>query len=359
MGKRSIVPFGPQHPVLPEPIHLDLVLEDEKVIEAIPSIGFIHRGLEKLIEKRDFNDYMYVIERICGICSFMHGMGYCEALERIFDVEIPDRSKYLRTIWCEMSRTHSHLLWLGLLADAFGFEALFYQCWRMREKILDMFEASTGGRVIFSVNKVGGVLKDMDKQMLESFVKEFDAMEEELKKLCDVFLTDITVISRLKNVGVLSKEDAITYGAVGPMMRASGIAIDTRKLGYAAYNDIDFKIITSNNCDSYARCEVRIGELFQSFDIIRKAVKQIPDGDIATTVKGNPNGEAFVRLEQPRGEAIFYIKANGTKYLDRARVRTPTFTNLAPLTKILQGCDYADVPILVLTIDPCVSCTER
>ncbi len=359
MGKRSVVPFGPQHPVLPEPIHLDLVLEDEKVVEAIPSIGFVHRGLEKLIEKRDFNDYMYVIERICGICSYMHGMGYCEGLERIFDVEIPDRAKYLRTIWCEMSRVHSHLLWLGLLADAFGFESLFYQCWRMREKVLDMLEASTGGRVIFSVNKIGGVLKDMDKNMLEGFVKEFDAMEEELKKLCDVFLFDTTVESRLRKVGILTKEDAIACGAVGPMMRASGIEIDTRKLGYAAYSDIDFKVITSNDCDSFARCEVRIKEIFQSFDIIRQAVKQIPDGDISIAVKGNPDGEAFVRLEQPRGEAIFYFKANGTKFLERARVRTPTFTNLASLVKLLQGCDYADVPILVLTIDPCVSCTER
>lgn len=359
MGKRSVVPFGPQHPVLPEPIHLDLVLEDEKVIEAIPSIGYIHRGLEKLIEKRDFNDYLYVIERICGICSYMHGMGYCEALERIFDVEIPDRAKYLRTIWCEMSRVHSHLLWLGLLADAFGFESLFYQCWRMRERVLDMFEASTGGRVIFSVNKIGGVLKDMDKDMLASFVKEFDAMEDEIKKLCNVFLTDYTVESRLRKVGILTKEDAIATGAVGPMMRASGIEIDTRKTGYAAYSNIDFKIITSNDCDSYARCEVRIKELFQSFDIIRQAVAQIPDGELSIAVKGNPDGEAFMRVEQPRGEAIYYVKANGTKNLDRARVRTPTFTNLTPLVKILQGCDYADVPILILTIDPCVSCTER
>ena len=359
MGKRTVVPFGPQHPVLPEPIHLDLVLEDEKVIEAIPSIGYINRGVEKLIEKRDFNDYLYVIERICGICSYMHGMGYCESLERIFDVEIPDRAKYLRTIWCEMSRIHSHLLWLGLLADAFGFEALFYQCWRMREKVLDMFEASTGGRVIFSVNKIGGVLKDMDKDMLASFVKEFDAMEEELKKLCDVFLTDYTVISRLKKVGILTKEDAIVTGAVGPMMRASGIEIDTRKLGYAAYSNIDFDIITSNDCDSYARCEVRIKEIFQSFSIIRQAVKAIPDGELSITVKGNPSGEAFIRVEQPRGEAIYYAKANGTKFLERMRVRTPTFTNLTPLVKILQGCDYADVPILVLTIDPCISCTER
>lgn len=152
MANRTIVPFGPQHPVLPEPIHLDLVLEDEKVVEAIPSIGFVHRGLEELAGRRDFHDYQYVVERICGICSFKHGMAYCETLEQIFGAEVPPRAKYLRTIWGEMSRIHSHLLWLGLLADAFGFDALFMQCWRMREKVLDMFEASTGGRVIFSVN---------------------------------------------------------------------------------------------------------------------------------------------------------------------------------------------------------------
>lgn len=359
MAKRSVVPFGPQHPVLPEPIHLDLVLEDEKVIEAIPSIGFVHRGLEKLIEKRDYNDYLYVIERICGICSFMHGMGYCESIERIMDVEVPDRAKYLRTIWCEMSRVHSHMLWLGLLADAFGFESLFMQSWRMREKILDMFEASTGGRVIFSVNKVGGVLKDMDKDMLKTFVGMFDEMEKSIRELTSVFLNDYTVATRLKGVGILSKEDAINLGAVGPMMRASGIEIDTRKLGYAAYNDIDFKIITSKDCDSYARCEVRINEIFQSFDIIRQAVAKIPDGPIATPVKGKPDGEAFVRVEQPRGEAIYYVKANGSMFLDRCRVRTPTFTNLTSLLKVLQGCQFADVPILILTIDPCISCTER
>lgn len=359
MANRTIVPFGPQHPVLPEPIHLDLVLEDEKVVEAIPKIGYVHRGLEKLVQKRDFNDYVYVIERTCGICSFMHGMGYVEAMERIFDTEIPDRAKYLRTIWCEMSRIHSHLLWLGLLADAFGFEALFYQCWRMREEILDMFEESTGGRVIFSVNKIGGVLKDMPPEMLTKFVNNLNNMEKELHALADVFLSDYTVESRLRGVGILTKEDAVRLGAVGPMMRASGIELDTRKLGYAAYSDLDINIITSNECDSYARCEVRINEIFQSIDIIRQAVSKIPNGEIAVAIKGNPNGEAFMRVEQPRGEAIYYCRANGTKFLERARVRTPTFTNLTPLLHILGGSQLADVPLLILTIDPCISCTER
>jgi ech hydrogenase subunit E len=194
-------------------------------------------------------------------------MGYAEGIERIMDVEIPDRAKYLRTIWCEMSRLHSHLLWLGLLADAFGFESLFMHCWRMRETILDMFEASTGGRVIFSVNKIGGVLKDMDSSMLRSFVDMFDKMEEEVRQLTNVFMNDYTVASRLKGVGILTKDDAILYGAVGPMMRAAGIEQDTRKLGYAAYGDLDFDIITGKDCDSYARCMVRVEEIFQSFNM--------------------------------------------------------------------------------------------
>lgn len=359
MGEKSVVPFGPQHPVLPEPIHLDLVLEDEKVIEAIPSIGFVHRGLEGLADKRDFNDYQYVIERICGICSFKHGMCYCESLEKIFDAEIPQRAKYLRTIWGEMSRIHSHLLWLGLLADAFGFDALFMQCWRMREKVLDMFETSTGGRVIFSVNKIGGVLRDMDSSMLKSFVDIFDGMQKDLKALTNTFINDYTVKSRLVGVGILTKDDALRLGAVGPMARASGIEIDMRKTGYEAYGDIDFDIITSNDCDGYARCCVRIGELFQSISIIKQLADKIPNGDIATQIKGNPNGEAIVRVEQPRGEAFYYAKANGTKFLERFRVRTPTFTNIASLIHILPGSELADVPLQILTIDPCISCTER
>lgn len=359
MANRTIVPFGPQHPVLPEPIHLDLVLEDEKVVEAIPKIGYIHRGLEKLVEKRDFNDYTYVIERTCGICSFMHGMGYVEAMERIFDTEIPDRAKYLRTIWAEMSRVHSHLLWLGLLADAFGFEALFYQCWRMREHVLDMFEESTGGRVIFSVNKIGGVLKDMPAEMLVKFVNNFNEIEKELRQLTEVFLKDYTVESRLRGVGILTTEEAIRLGAVGPMMRASGIEIDNRTLGYGAYSDLNFDIITSKECDCYARCEVRINEIFQSIDLIRQAAAKIPSGELSTPIKGNPNGEAFARMEQPRGEAIYYCRANGSKFLERVRVRTPTFTNITPMIETLKGAEFADVPLLILTIDPCISCTER
>lgn len=359
MSKKSIVPFGPQHPVLPEPIHLDLVLEDEKVLGVIPNIGFIHRGLEGLVEKKDFNAMVYVAERTCGICSFGHGMGYCEAVEAVMGVEVPPRAKYLRTIWMEMSRIHSHLLWLGLQADGFGFESLFYQAWRIRERILDMIEASTGGRVIFSVNKIGGVLKDMDPDMLWAFLDELDRVEKEVKVIANTFLNDYTVQSRLKGVGILTKKQVHALGAVGPMARASGFKIDNRLLGYEAYGDLDFEPVISNEGDCWSRCDVRIKEIYQSIDLIRQCVKKIPGGELSAPVKGNPKGEAFVRIEQPRGEAFYYVKGEGKPNLNRFRIRTPTFANLAPLTEMLVGADYADVPIMILTIDPCISCTER
>lgn len=359
MGKRTVVPFGPQHPVLPEPIHLDLVLEDETVVEAIPQIGYIHRGLEKLVEKKDYQQYTFVAERICGICSFMHGMGYCMAIESIMDVEIPERAKFLRTIWAELSRIHSHLLWLGLSADAFGFESLFMHSWRLREQVLDIFEETTGGRVIFSVCDIGGVRKDISAEVLAKIDGIMSRFDKEVKEITDVFLNDDSVKHRTQGVGVLSKEMAHNLGAVGPMARASGIRHDMREEGYAAYGKLNFEPIIETAGDSYARTVVRIREVFQSIDLIRQCIAMIPDGEISVKVKGNPDGEHFTRIEQPRGEVVYYAKANGSKFLDRVRVRTPTFANIPALLETLKGCALADVPILILTIDPCISCTER
>lgn len=359
MAKRTVIPFGPQHPVLPEPIHLDLVLEDEKVVEAIPSIGYVHRGLEALVKSKDFIEYTYVAERICGICSFIHGLGYCQTIEEIMKIEVPERALYLRTIWAEFSRIHSHILWLGLLADAFGFESLFMHSWRIREKILDIMEETTGGRVIFGSCKIGGVRKDIDPDTLKRIRNLLEDIEKELKEITDVFIEDYTVKSRLVGIGVLTKEKAYSLGAVGPMLRGSGVSQDMRKLGYAAYDRVDFEPIVETAGDSYARCVVRIREIFQSMDIIRQCIGKIPAGPIDTKVTGNPDGEFFSRLEQPRGEVIYHVKGNGTKFLDRVRVRTPTFANIPALLSILKGCELADVPILVVTIDPCISCTER
>ncbi|MBI5380760.1 MAG: nickel-dependent hydrogenase large subunit [Opitutae bacterium] len=356
---RTVIPFGPQHPVLPEPIMLDLVVEDEKVVEAIPKIGFVHRGLEKLVEKKDFHEFVFVAERVCGICSFIHGQTYCQAVEQIMGVAVPPRAHYLRTIWGELSRLHSHLLWLGLLADGFGFESLFMHSWRVREKVLNIIEATTGGRVIFGTCKVGGVRRDIDTAAMQSLLAQLAVIEKDMREIVDVFLEDNSVKRRLCGVGVLAKDDAYQLGCVGPMARASGLTQDMRQLGYAAFGELTFQPITRPEGDSFARCAVRCGELFQSVDLIRQAAARLPTGEIEVKVTGNPNGEFAARTEQPRGEVVYYVKANGTKNLQRFRVRTPTFANIPALVKLLPGCDLADVPILVLTIDPCISCTER
>jgi ech hydrogenase subunit E len=356
---RTIIPFGPQHPVLPEPIHLDLVVEDEKVVEAQPSIGFIHRGLEKLVEKKDYHEFVYIAERICGICSFIHGQTYCQAIETIMGIPVPPRALYLRTIWGELSRLHSHLLWLGLMADAVGFESLFMHSWRVRERVLNIIEATTGGRVIFGSCKIGGVRRDIDSDAARGMLAELVKIESDARDIVNVFLNDSSVKARLCGVGVLSAQDARNLGCVGPMLRASGVAQDMRKLGYAAFNELAFEPATRAEGDSFARCAVRCEEVFQSIGLIRQAVEKMPAGDIAVKVSGNPNGEFIARTEQPRGEVAYCVKANGAKNLQRFRVRTPTFANLPAMLKLLQGCELADVPVLVLTIDPCISCTER
>ncbi|WP_139906182.1 nickel-dependent hydrogenase large subunit [Clostridium thermarum] len=356
---KTIIPFGPQHPVLPEPLQLKLSLEENVVKEAIPSIGYVHRGLEKIAELKDFNQSVYIVERVCGICSFMHSMAYVRGIEDIMNVTIPERAEYIRVIFAELSRVQSHLLWLGLLADAFGFESLFLEAWKYREQVMDILEMTTGNRVIISANKVGGVTKDLTEDHLKFIIETIDRLDKNLKRIEDVFLNSYTVKQRLAGVGILSKEDAAAYGAVGPMAKASGIALDIRTTGYSAYKYLNFEPITDNAGDSYARCVVRLREVYQSFDLIRQAISKLPSGEISVAVKGMPKGETISRLEQPRGEAIYYMKANGTKNLDRLKIRTPTFANIPALTRILPGCSLPDVPVLILTIDPCISCTER
>ncbi len=360
MGKQTVIPFGPQHPVLPEPIHLDLVLEDEKVVQAVPSIGFIHRGLEKLVEKKDFQEFVYVAERICGICSFMHGMGYCMSVEKIMGLAVPVRAEFLRMLWAELSRVHSHIMWLGLYADAFGFESLFMHSWRLRERVLDLFDLTTGGRVIFSVCKIGGVRRDVDDEMLATISQTLRTLQGELHDLTDVFLNDTSIKLRTVGVGVLDQAAAHGLGTVGPTARASGVRMDIRETGYSAYPHLDFEPVMESGGDCYARMRVRIRELFQSIDLIEQCIAKMPqEREIDVKVTGAPDGEHFARLEQPRGEVIYYAKGNGSKNLERMRVRTPTFANIPALLETLKGCDLADVPILILTIDPCVSCTER
>jgi len=361
-GRRTVIPFGPQHPVLPEPIQLRLVLEDEKVVEALPALGYVHRGLEKLAEKKDFQQVAFIAERICGICSFQHAMGYCQGIETLLGLAVPDRARYLRVVWAELHRLHSHLLWFGLFADAFGFENLYMQSWRSRESVLDIMEATSGGRIMLGTCCVGGVRRDISPEGLDSVLRVCDGLEKDFDSMITPMMHDYSVRQRTVGIGVISARQAHELGAVGPTARACGLARDHRVTGYAAYGELDFSPIAEQAGDCHARAMVRVRELYQGLSLIRQSVKALgktTGQPIATPVKGNPDGETVSRLEQPRGEVTYFVKGNGTKNLERLRVRTPTFANIPPLLAMLPGNQLADVPVIVLSIDPCISCTER
>lgn len=356
---QTVIPFGPQHPVLPEPLHLNLTVEDEIVTSAMPAFGYVHRGLEKLADIRDFRQMIQVVERVCGICSMMHSLIYCQSIESLLKVEIPPKARFLRVIWSELHRLHSHLLWLGLFADAMGFESLFMQVWKVRERIMDINEATAGNRVILSVNVIGGVKRDLDPGQISRIRDELCRVREEMARLEKIILADYTLQTRTRGKGVLTGDLAMELGCAGPVLRGSGIGQDMRMLGYAAYGELDFQPVVEEDGDCYSRSKVRFREVLQSLDLIRQALDKLPTGELVVQVKGNPEGEIVSRVEQPRGECLYYIRANGTKFLERLRIRTPTFANIPALSFMLPGMELADVPVVLLSIDPCVSCTER
>ncbi|MEJ2690504.1 MAG: nickel-dependent hydrogenase large subunit, partial [Deltaproteobacteria bacterium] len=338
---RTVIPFGPQHPVLLEPLHFHLKTEDEIVVEATPALGYVHRGLEKLADSRDVLQMLQVVERVCGICSMIHSLIYCQAIEELMAVEVPRRALFLRVVWSEMHRLQSHLLWLGLFADAMGFESLFMQLWKVRERILEMNEATTGNRIILSVCVIGGVRRDLEDDQCRRLLTVLIEAEEEIKRLTRVILSDPTVRKRTRGKGVLDPDLARELGCVGPTLRGSGIPEDMRFLGYAAYGELRFEPVVEKDCDCYARCVVRFRETLQSIDLVRQALASMPNGEVRVKVKGWPEGEVVARAEQPRGECLYYIKASGEKHLERLRIRTPTFANLPALLAMLPGLELA------------------
>jgi ech hydrogenase subunit E len=272
MSEYTTLPFGPQHPVLPEPLQFKLKMDDERIVEAIPAIGYVHRGLERLIQVRDFSQMVYVVERVCGICSVMHAQTYCQGIEELMGIQVPDRARYLRVVWAELHRIHSHLLALGLLADSFGFESLFMHTWRIRERILDMLEATTGHRILISINIIGGTRRDLSTEQIAMLRTELDTVQADFREVERVFVSEYTIRHRLVGVGVLTKEQAYELGCVGPTARGSGLAQDLRQLGYAAYGELGFEPVVQTDGDSFARMHVRTLEVHQSIELVRRAL---------------------------------------------------------------------------------------
>lgn len=360
-NNRIVIPIGPQHPSLKEPGCFTITLEGEKVIKAVVGIGYNHRGLEKACESRTYIQNLYLIERVCGICSHTHSTAFCQGIEELAGITIPPRAAYIRVLVAELERLHSHLLWLGVAAHEIGFDTLFMYTWRDREKVLDILAEVTGNRVNYGINTIGGVRRDLDEAILQDILIMVDTLQTQIQYYLDLALTESTLAARLAGIGKLSREDAMKFGAVGPVARAAGIGYDIRIAEpYAAYAEIPVKLITDAHADVFGRTVVRIQEMLESLNIIRFCIRNLPDGNIAVKAPRRiPAGEVISRTEAPRGENIHYIRSNDTDMPDRIRVRAPSEANWHGMAQMLEGQYLADVPITIAAIDPCYSCTDR
>jgi membrane-bound hydrogenase subunit alpha len=355
------IPIGPQHPALKEPEGFSVALKGEKIMGVDIRLGYNHRGIEKACEERTYVQDVYLIERVCGICSHSHSTCFIQAVEEIAGLAVPKRALYIRTIIGELERIHSHLLWLGVAGHEIGFDTLLMYTWRDREIVMDILAMLTGNRVNYGLNSIGGVRRDIDPAQAKEILKAMDKLEERTKYYIDVATQETTIIKRLSGVGVVSHDDALRLDAVGPTARASGVMRDTRNDDhYAAYGEIDFNVITDDHCDVYGRTVVRVKELLESYNIIRQALKNMPDGPLSVKAPRNiPAGEALGRYEAPRGEDVHYVKSNGTDKPERVKVRAPTLANVQAVKHMLKDRYLADMPIVIAAIDPCFSCTDR
>lgn len=355
------IPIGPQHPALKEPESFLVTLRGEKITALSVKIGYNHRGIEKACEDRNYIQCMYLIERVCGICSHSHSTCFINAVEEIAGLAVPKRAQYIRTLVGELERIHSHLLWLGVAGHEIGFDTLLMYTWRDRELVMDVLALLTGNRVNYGINTIGGVRRDISQDTIKDVLKAVDMLEERTKYYIEVATEDSTLKQRLSNVGKLSYEDALRLGAIGPTGRASGVDRDVRRDDpYCAYADIKFNVITDNHCDVYGRTVVRLKELMESYGIIRQVLKNLPEGPISVRAPRKiPAGEAFSRYEAPRGEDVHYVRSNGTEMPDRVKVRAPTLANVQVVSHMLSDGYLADLPIVIAAIDPCFSCTDR
>ncbi|MDD5194244.1 MAG: nickel-dependent hydrogenase large subunit [Candidatus Omnitrophica bacterium] len=355
------IPIGPQHPALKEPESFSVALKGEKILGVDIRLGYNHRGIEKACEERTYVQDVYLIERICGICSHTHSTCFVQAVEEIAQLAVPKRALYIRTLVGELERVHSHYLWLGVAGHEIGFDTLLMYTWRDREAIMDILALLTGNRVNYGINTIGGVRRDIDSAQTKEVLKAVEQLEERTHYYIEIATEDMAISKRLSGVGMLPQEDALRLGAVGPTARGSGVNRDVRRDDpYAAYEELSFDVITDTHCDVYGRTVVRLKELLESFKIIRQVLKNMPQGPIAVKAPRKiPAGEALSRYEAPRGEDVHYVKANGTDKPERVKVRAPTLANVRTVKQMLKDRFLADMPIVIAAIDPCFSCTDR
>lgn len=357
-----IVPIGPYHPALEEPIHAKLYTEGEVIKDAEVFVGYNHRGIEKLATERNAIQTLVLVERVCGICSHSHALTYAMCVENINGIEVPKRGQYIRVITAELERLHSHFLWLGIACHIIGHDSMFMHIWDERELVMDLLEKMTGNRVNYAMVTVGGARRDIDDELRRELLEACDKLKAPLDRITEIALTDKTIAMRTKGVGVLPKEDALRMGAVGPHARASGVKVDVRKDAlYSSYEDFDFDVPVVESGDVFARVVVRALECYESIKIIRQALENLPATPINLgnkLIKIQP-GQAVCRHEAPRGQLSHMVVGDGSFNNHRVSIHVPSYKNTPTVPFMLRGNTVADAGLIIASIDPCFSCLDR
>ena len=357
-----IVPIGPYHPALEEPIHAKLYTEGEVIKDAEVFVGYNHRGIEKLATERNAIQTLVLVERVCGICSHSHALTYAMCVENINGIEVPKRGQYIRVITAELERLHSHFLWLGIACHIIGHDSMSMHIWDERELVMDLLEKMTGNRVNYAMLTVGGARRDIDDELRRELLEACDKLKAPLDRITEIALTDKTIAMRTKGVGVLPKEDALRMGAVGPHARASGVKVDVRKdAPYSSYEDFDFDVPVVESGDVFARVVVRALECYESIKIIRQALENLPATPINLgnkLIKIQP-GQAVCRHEAPRGQLSHMVVGDGSFNNHRVSIHVPSYKNTPTVPFMLRGNTVADAGLIIASIDPCFSCLDR
>ncbi|MBV1887697.1 MAG: NADH-quinone oxidoreductase subunit D [Urechidicola sp.] len=355
--------MGPQHPATHGVLRLMLTIDGEIIKNVEPDLGYIHRSIEKMCERDSYQQIVHLTDRMDYLSANINNEAVCLVVEKALEIDVPDRVKVIRTIIAELTRISSHCLWWGVMGMDVGALTTFFYAFRDREMVNDIFEETCGARLTMNYNIPGGLMFDIHPNFIKR-VKEFVAHFKTKIPEYDRLLTGNVIFQkRTKGVGVLSAEDAISFGASGPVARGSGVSCDIRKVhSYSAYDRVDFKESIQTAGDCFARYSVRIQELWESLSIIEQLIDTIPEGE--TKVKTNaviklPKGEYYQRVETARGELGCYVNSTGTKNPYRFKFRSPGFSNLSVINSLAKGAKIGDLVAIMATIDIVVPDIDR
>lgn len=360
--KTTIVPVGPYHPLQEEPEFFKLYVEGEKVVGLDVELGYNHRGIEKLSESKDYEETIFLVERVCGICSTSHPIACVQAIEEAGDIEVPERALYIRSLIGELERIHSHLLWLGLAGHFLGFNTVWMWAWRYREDVLNICEQITGNRQHYGMLKPGGVRRDVEAADVPAIIEMLDGLNKPLNLFRDTVAEDPLIQARAMGIGILTADQIRKFGALGPTARASGVDMDVRRdHPHAAYDLVEWDVILESNGDVFDKIMVRIREMFESIRIIRQCLSRLKtvSGPVDSHPKEVKPGEGIGHYEAPRGEVFHYIRSDGSNRPMRHKIRAPSFMNVPTNQEAVIGETIADATIILAAVDPCYCCTER